>query len=338
MSVEMKTLTIGGTTYEIVDETAREKAKKFLGENPTGGEGNDTTDFWVESGPGYCWISEWNQIVNQPTQYGFLINYSSDTDVFQIFRDQNEGETYFRSGDHINNWFQHWTKVYDSANLTPETLGVIDGKCVDKTSGDVTDLLGKESCRYVFSSAVTGMPVDNKWWFVDVLSNGYTDLALTAVTVSTEPVKYIRSCINNVWGEWVKVATSADIPGMATTSKLGLVMVNGNNGIGVNTEDGNLYIKGAETNEIDGKAHSYKPITPDKLDYAVKAGLVNNANTLSSTEKTKVLQWIGAAASGHTHAEPNTDYTTVRARGIALAQDEAISVPEGCLCGVYTIS
>lgn len=338
MSVEMKTLTIGGTTYEIVDETARDKAKKFLGENPTGGEGNDTTDFWVESGPGYYWISEWNQLVNQPAQYGFLINYVSDTDAFQIFRDQNEGETYFRSGDHINNWFQHWTKVYDSANLTPETLGVIDAKCVDKTNGDVTDLLGKESCRYIFRNAVTGMPVDNEWWFVDVLSNGYTDLTLTAVTVSTEPVKYIRSCINNVWGEWVKVATSADIPGMATANKLGLVMVNGNNGIGVNTENGNLYINGAETNEIDGKAHSYKPITPDNLDYAVKAGLVNNANTLSSTEKTKVLQWIGAVASGHTHAEPNTDYTTVRARGIALAQDEAISVPEGCLCGVYTIS
>lgn len=34
----------------------------------------------------------------------------------------------------------------------------------------------------------------------------------------------------------------------------------------------------------------------------------------------------------------NTDYTTCRARGIVLAQDNAVSVPDGCLCGVYTIS
>ena len=33
-----------------------------------------------------------------------------------------------------------------------------------------------------------------------------------------------------------------------------------------------------------------------------------------------------------------TDYTTNRVRGIALAQNNAVSVPNGCICGVYTIS
>lgn len=80
---------------------------------------------------------------------------------------------------------------------------------------------------------------------------------------------------------------------LATTTTPGLVMVDGTAGIGVNTENGNLFIKEAETNEIDGKEHSYKPITPNNLDYAVKAALVNNANTLSDAEKTAVQQFIG---------------------------------------------
>lgn len=211
MSVEMKTLTIGGKTYEIVDETAREKAKKFIGENPTGGEGNDTTDFWVESGPGYYWISELNQIVNQPAQYGFLINYSSDTDVFQIFRDQNEGETYFRSGDHINSWFQHWTKVYDSDNLTPEDLGAMDAKCVDKTSGDITDLMNNGNKRYLVNDTVTGMPVDGSYWFVEALCTNFNDATIIAYQLGTDSNTYIRSAVNGTWGEWhLMPITNAD--------------------------------------------------------------------------------------------------------------------------------
>ena len=106
----------------------------FIGSNPTGGSGNDTVAFWCEKGPGYCWISEPDQLVNQPVQYGFLMSYVGDTDAFQIFRDQNDGVTYFRSGDHINNWFQHWTMVRDSINTVTEnwTFTLEDGSTVTK--------------------------------------------------------------------------------------------------------------------------------------------------------------------------------------------------------------
>lgn len=173
-------------------------------DNVTGGSANDTVAFWVDKGTGYCWISETGMIVNQPNQYGFLINYVNEGDVFQIFRDQTNGSTYHRSGDNINGWFDSWAKVVT-------------------TNGD-------------------------------------------------------------------------DI---ATTTTPGLVMVDGTAGIGVNTENGNLYIKEAETNEIDGKEHSYNPITPNNLDYAVKAGVTNNVNTLSDTEKNAARQWIGAASTAN---------------------------------------
>ena len=92
-----------------------------------------------------------------------------------------------------------------------------------------------------------------------------------------------------------EIATAAsEMIGQATGTKQGLVMVNGENGIGVNTEDGSLYIKSATEAEIDGKSHSYNSIVPSNLNYAVKAGLTSNSITLTEAEKTSALNWIGA--------------------------------------------
>ena len=95
-----------------------------------------------------------------------------------------------------------------------------------------------------------------------------------------------------------EIATAAsEMIGQATDTKQGLVMVNGENGIGVNTEDGSLYIKSATEAEINDKTHSYNPIVPNNLNYAVKAGLTSNSITLTEAEKTSALNWIGAIAS-----------------------------------------
>ena len=95
-----------------------------------------------------------------------------------------------------------------------------------------------------------------------------------------------------------EIATAAsEMIGQATDTKQGLVMVNGENGIGVNIEDGSLYIKSATEAEINGKTHSYNPIVPNNLNYAVKAGLTSNSITLSEAEKTSALNWIGAIPS-----------------------------------------
>ena len=92
-----------------------------------------------------------------------------------------------------------------------------------------------------------------------------------------------------------EIATAAsEMIGQATDTKQGLVMVNGENGIDVNTEDGSLYIKSATEAEINDKSHSYNPIVPNNLNYAVKAGLTSNSITLTEAEKTSALNWIGA--------------------------------------------
>ena len=95
-----------------------------------------------------------------------------------------------------------------------------------------------------------------------------------------------------------EIATAAsEMIGQATDTKQGLVMVNGENGIGVNIQDGSLYIKSATEAEINDKTHSYDPIVPNNLNYAVKAGLTSNSITLTEAEKTSALNWIGAIPS-----------------------------------------
>lgn len=98
---------------ELVSGEAKESTPSttFLGDNPTGGVDNDTVDTWLELGYGFAWISELNQVNDQPSQYGFIINYAHNLDVFQIFQDQMNGDTYLRCGDEHSSWFQSWSRI-----------------------------------------------------------------------------------------------------------------------------------------------------------------------------------------------------------------------------------
>lgn len=136
---ELRKLTLNGVAYDIVDETARSHTHRF-DDNITGGSTNDTVAFWVEKGPGYCWISEVDQVANQPNQYGFLISYVNEGDVFQIFRDQTEGMTYHRSGDSINGWFGNWARVITADGNDNINLNGVITRCVEV--GDSNSQMG----------------------------------------------------------------------------------------------------------------------------------------------------------------------------------------------------
>lgn len=47
---------------------------------------------------------------NQPGTWGFVVNYVYGLDVFQIWRSQNAGPTYMRSGN-ANGWASAWVQV-----------------------------------------------------------------------------------------------------------------------------------------------------------------------------------------------------------------------------------
>lgn len=74
----------------------------------------------------------------------------------------------------------------------------------------------------------------------------------------------------------------------------GLLAVNKNKGIGRENLSPVLEIIRAEDSEILEKTSRYKPITPSNLDYAVKAGVTTNTETLTAEEKAAACEWIGA--------------------------------------------
>ena len=84
----------------------------------------------------------------------------------------------------------------------------------------------------------------------------------------------------------------------ATSIKGGIVKVSdaGNNGIYID-ESGNIGVSQATNNQIDAKANSYKPITPNNLDYAVRSVLPLATDTVPSTLVANTEYYLGETAS-----------------------------------------
>lgn len=88
----------------------------FLGTEPVKTIATDTVTKWIEVGSGYAFYMTNGLLNNQPSQYGLLINYVFNSEIFQIWNTQMGGPTYFRSGN-ASGWADTgWRKVFDSAN------------------------------------------------------------------------------------------------------------------------------------------------------------------------------------------------------------------------------
>ena len=89
----------------------------FLGENPIASPSDDTPQKWGALGSGYCFYNAASQLNDQPNQYGLILNVNYGLDIFQIWRSQPGGPTYWRSGSTLG-WNGTWAKAYDS-NVVP---------------------------------------------------------------------------------------------------------------------------------------------------------------------------------------------------------------------------
>ena len=88
----------------------------FLGTNPISSTSDDTTGNWSALGTGYARYNTTGLLINQPSRWGFVINYKYGNDIFQIWETQNRGPMYYRSGD-TNGWSKSWTKILDATDL-----------------------------------------------------------------------------------------------------------------------------------------------------------------------------------------------------------------------------
>ena len=93
-----------------------------LGSNAITSTTDDTTANWGALGPGYSFYSTAGLLVDQPQQYGFVLNFPSgrSAEVCQLWRSQPNGDLYHRGGNN-DNWSGSWRKCLDSSNYSNYT-------------------------------------------------------------------------------------------------------------------------------------------------------------------------------------------------------------------------
>lgn len=93
----------------------QEKNGGYIGQNPITTPENDTPSNWSALGTGYALYGTTKLLIDQPSEYGIVVNYVVSTEVFQIWNAQAGGPTYFRSGN-ASGWINTWRKIYDTVN------------------------------------------------------------------------------------------------------------------------------------------------------------------------------------------------------------------------------
>ena len=88
----------------------------FLGADPISSTSSDTTANWASLGTGYAWYGTSGLLINQPSTWGFVINYKYGSDIFQIWNTQSIGPMYYRCGN-ASGWGKSWTKILDATDL-----------------------------------------------------------------------------------------------------------------------------------------------------------------------------------------------------------------------------
>ena len=108
----------------------------FLGTNPITSTADDTTANWVALDYGYARYTTARQLIDQPSQYGFLVNYVAENDVWQIWKTQSGGQMYYRSGN-AGGWSGTWKTLLDSDTAIADTAIAWGNKNI---VGDVSPL------------------------------------------------------------------------------------------------------------------------------------------------------------------------------------------------------
>lgn len=85
--------------------------------NPITSTANDTPVKWKEVGAGTYYFNKDGYLINQPSAFGFLINYVFGDDVFQLWKNQASGDLCYRSGN-ASGWGEQWAKCVIEDDLS----------------------------------------------------------------------------------------------------------------------------------------------------------------------------------------------------------------------------
>ena len=131
----------------------------FLGENPIKTTADDTPSGWASVGSGFAWYSAAGQLNNQPGTWGFVVNYVYGSDVFQIWRSQNAGPTYMRSGN-ASGWASAWVQVsmdghtHDDRYYTEGEVNNLLAAKQNASTAITTGNIGSQNVNYATYAAI----------------------------------------------------------------------------------------------------------------------------------------------------------------------------------------
>lgn len=90
------------------------------GDNTITSTANDTTANWGAHGNSVHFYTTTGQLIDQPSQWGYILNIGKTNEVHQIWMTQASGDLYHRGGN-ANGWSGTWRKILDSSNYGSHT-------------------------------------------------------------------------------------------------------------------------------------------------------------------------------------------------------------------------
>jgi hypothetical protein len=85
------------------------------GDNTITSTSNDNTTNWGNQGNSVHFYTTTGQLIDQPSQWGFLLNIGRTSEVHQIWMTQASGDMFHRGGN-ASGWSGSWRKLLDSSN------------------------------------------------------------------------------------------------------------------------------------------------------------------------------------------------------------------------------
>ncbi len=309
---------------------AKESALAFgmaiKGTNPITSTADDTPVKWGQLGAGTYYFTQTGCLIDQPNQYGFLINHNNGSEVFQLFKKQNSGSMYYRSGN-ASGWGETWIKCANTADLgayLPLAGGTMNGTIIlngssatikNKLDDSTTTIFGGTEWNKGAHLILSGNDEANLGRFSLVVANGdqYHSLKGKLDGTLTWGDKNIVCSVNGTNADASgNVAVTKDPNGKAFVTTDGATM-NGefvrNGNLAVNTLNNSyMQICGGKTSQnggtvaVYGVEHSSMPgavVLTDNGDTPAQLQLVNAGITHGGKNLVKSVNGTAADAAGN---------------------------------------
>lgn len=113
----------------------KHKSINAYGNNTITSTTDDTTTNWGKHGISAHFYTATGQLIDQPAQWGYVLNIGSSSEIHQIWMTQSSGSMYHRGGN-ASGWAGTWREVLDSENYTKYIAS--SGSALPLTGGTVT--------------------------------------------------------------------------------------------------------------------------------------------------------------------------------------------------------